>query len=215
MELRIDQTLFQPGRVFCIGRNYVEHIRELNNELPQKPVIFMKPGTCLVPPGSDVSKPRHGIELHHETEIVVLIGKRGRATTSQEARSFIAGLTIGLDLTLRDVQNELKKKGLPWELAKAFEQSAPIGLFKPYDGSFRLDDISFSASVNGEVRQQGNSNLMIFSIERLVTELSTIWELRPGDLIFTGTPAGVGPLEPGDTITITSDQFGSFSWHIV
>ena len=203
------------ARVFCIGRNYVEHVHELSNVLPEKPVVFIKPASCLVAPGEKIHFPKHGNELHHEVEIVIKVGREGRAQMEEESLSFISALTVGLDLTLRDVQGELKKKGLPWEIAKAFEQSAPVGDFIPYDESLDLKDVSFGCRVNGIERQRGNTGKMIFSIERLLVELSRIWLLRPGDLIYTGTPSGVGPLTIGDTIEIYSDPTGSFSWSIV
>ncbi len=202
-------------RVFCIGRNYAEHVRELSNVIPIKPVVFIKPATCLVKPGERIHFPKHGKMLHHEVEIVVKIGREGRATKEEEALSFISAFTVGLDLTLRDVQEDLKKKGLPWEIAKAFEQSAPIGEFVPYDQSLDLKHISFGCKVNGIERQRGNTGEMIFSFERLLVELSKIWVLRPGDLIYTGTLSGVGPLRIGDTIEIEGDSIGSFSWSIV
>ena len=127
----------------------------------------------------------------------------------------MSAVTVGLDLTLRDVQADLKKKGLPWEIAKAFDQSAPIGSFVPYNKSIDLNNISFGCKVNGIERQRGNSRDMIFSIPRLLVELSKIWMLRPGDLLFTGTPSGVGPLKVGDSIEIKSNLTGSFSWSIV
>ena len=203
------------ARVFCIGRNYVEHVHELSNVLPEKPVVFIKPASCLVAPGEKIHFPKHGNELHHEVEIVIKVGREGRAQMEEESLSFISALTVGLDLTLQDVQGELKKKGLPWEIAKAFEQSAPVGDFIPYDESLDLKDVSFGCRVNGIERQRGNTGKMIFSIERLLVELSRIWLLRPGDLIYTGTPSGVGPLTIGDTIEIYSDPTGSFSWSIV
>jgi 2-keto-4-pentenoate hydratase/2-oxohepta-3-ene-1,7-dioic acid hydratase in catechol pathway len=211
----MSECSLEVSRVFCIGRNYAEHVRELANVVPQKPVVFIKPATCLVAPGGKIHFPKHGSELHHEAEIVVKIGRQGRAGTEEEALTFVSAVTIGLDLTLRDVQSDLKKKGLPWEIAKAFEQSAPLGDFVPYDGSLDLNNISFGCKVNGTERQKGNSGEMIFSIPRLLVELSQIWVLRPGDLIYTGTPSGVGPLEIGDTIEIASDAIGSFSWSIV
>jgi acylpyruvate hydrolase len=202
-------------RVFCIGRNYVEHVHELSNIIPAKPVVFIKPASCLVGPGEKIHFPKHGNLLHHEVEIVVKIGREGKVGTEEEALSFISSITVGLDLTLRDIQEELKKKGLPWEIAKAFEQSAPIGDFITYDQSLDLSNISFGCKVNGVERQRGNTGDMIFSIGRLLVELSKIWVLRPGDLIYTGTPSGVGPLRIGDTIEVESDPIGSFSWSIV
>jgi len=203
------------ARVFCIGRNYVEHVRELSSSMPAKPVVFIKPASCLVAPGEKIHFPKHGSELHHEVEIVAKVGKEGRVRTEQEALPFINSITVGLDLTLRDVQRDLREKGLPWEIAKAFEQSAPIGDFIPYDGSLDLKDISFGCKVNGIERQRGNTGDMIFSIGDLLVHLSKIWVLRPGDLIYTGTPSGVGPLKIGDRIEAESTPIGSFSWSIV
>jgi len=203
------------ARVFCIGRNYVEHARELSNVVPSKPVVFIKPASCLVSPGEKIHFPKHGNDLHHEVEIVVRIGRQGRVKAEEEALSFIDAITVGLDLTLRDVQTELKKKGLPWEIAKAFEQSAPIGDFIPYEESLDLKDISFGCKVNGIERQKGNTGEMIFSIPRLLVELSKIWLFQPGDLIYTGTPSGVGPLNIGDRIEVESDPIGLFSWNII
>jgi 2-keto-4-pentenoate hydratase/2-oxohepta-3-ene-1,7-dioic acid hydratase in catechol pathway len=202
-------------RIFCIGRNYAEHVQELSNSIPEKPVIFIKPATCLVKPGEKIYLPKHGSELHHEVEIVIKIGREGRVVREEETLSYISGIAVGLDLTLRDVQADLKKKGLPWEIAKAFEQSAPIGDFVPYDESIDLNNISFGCKVNGIEKQKGNSGKMIFSIPRLLVELSRIWKLRTGDLIFTGTPSGVGPLKIGDSIEVESNLTGAFSWSIV
>jgi 2-keto-4-pentenoate hydratase/2-oxohepta-3-ene-1,7-dioic acid hydratase in catechol pathway len=212
---KIKKNNLKVPRVFCIGRNYVEHVRELSNIVPTKPVVFIKPASCLVGPGEKIHFPKHGAELHHEVEIVVKVGREGRVTTEEEALSFVSSITVGLDLTLRDVQKELKQKGLPWEAAKAFEQSAPVGDFIPYDGSLDLKNISFGCKVNGIERQRGNTGNMIFGIGRLLVELSKIWLLRPEDLVYTGTPSGVGPLEIGDRIEVESDPIGSFSWNIV
>lgn len=202
------------SRIFCIGRNYREHAHELQNAVPEKPVIFMKPPACLVPNGVSISFPSFGHQLHHEVEVVVMIGKKGKVTDERQAVDYINGVTLGLDLTLRDVQQELKQKGLPWEKAKAFEQSAPIGEFTQYHNGIDLNNISFSCTVNGQIRQSGNTKDMIFSIPVLLVALSTIWTLQPGDLLFTGTPAGVGPLNRGDTIAVSSHQLGNYSWVI-
>lgn len=203
------------SRIFCIGRNYVEHIRELSNFPPTSPVIFMKPASCLVAAGTKIHFPKHGGNLHHEVEIVARVGREGKARTEEEALSFVDSISVGLDLTLRDVQEELKKKGLPWEISKAFDQSAPIGDFIPYDSSIDLTDISFGCKVNGVQRQKGNTGSMIFGIPKLLVELSRIWTLLPGDLLYTGTPSGVGPLKIGDTIEIECDRIGTFSWTII
>ena len=214
MSFILDDYIHKNARIFCIGRNYVAHAKELDSEVPTTPVIFMKPTTCLVAPGNSIPYPKHGQELHHEAELVLQIGNEGRCTNEEEARSLLGAFTLGLDLTLRDIQNKLKDKGLPWEISKSFEQSSPVGEFVKYDSAIDLNNFSFECTVNGELKQQGRTDHMIFTIETLLIELSKIWCLRPGDLIYTGTPAGVGRLQPGDTISITSDLTGSFSWTI-
>ena len=204
------------ARIFCIGQNYVAHIRELSNPMPQKPVIFMRPLSCLVAPGDPIHFPKHGKQLHYEVEVVVRIGKQGCDINEQDALSHIGALTLGADLTLRDLQIEAKQNGLPWDQAKAFEQSAPLGEFLDYhQESIDLNDLNFRCRINGELRQDGNTNDMLFGFERLIAELSSIWTLRPGDMIYTGTPSGVGPLQIGDKIEIENDQIGTFSWTII
>lgn len=207
-----NQTAF---RIFCIGRNYMEHIHEQNSETPQVPPIFHKPPTTLVPAGEKVYFPKHGHELHHEAEVVVRIGKGGKPENIDSAFSFIDSLTLGLDLTLRDVQRFLKQKGLPWETAKSFDYSAPVGDFVDYNDELNLKAIEFDCRVNGDIRQQGNTKDMLFPIENLIFEVSKIWQLVPGDLIYTGTPAGVDSLQLGDTIEVSSPQLGSYAWSIV
>jgi acylpyruvate hydrolase len=214
LEFQIEGRAIPAARIFCVGKNYRKHIQELEDEAPDQPVIFMKPASCLVSPQEDIKLPTHGTCLHHEVELVVLIGRGGKNISTSNARSHIAGLSLGLDLTLRDVQSALKKKGLPWEIAKAFDQSAPLGEIVPLNNSIHLGDISFSCAVNGERRQQGNSGQMIYSIPKIIQYLSGIWELLPGDLIYTGTPSGVGPLSSGDAITIVSEGIGEFTWEL-
>jgi fumarylpyruvate hydrolase len=205
---------YSPQRIFCIGKNYAEHVKELGGNTPGQPVVFMKPVSCLVSPGETIRMPSHGSNLHHEVEVVLLIGKQGKNISQTAAASHIAGLTLGLDLTLRDVQSDMKKKGWPWEISKAFDQSAPLGTLTPCDDTFPLDNIPFQCSVNGAVRQSGNSGEMMFPIPFLIHYLSGIWELREGDLIFTGTPSGVGPLKSGDRVTLHSDLLGTFEWSL-
>ena len=175
----------------------------------------MKPASNLV--GSDqlLRYPRFGNELHHEVEVVLLIGKEGRDIPEDDSYSYISGVTIGLDLTLRDVQKKLKNSGLPWELSKSFEQSAPIGTFLPYDSkTLDLNNLPFTCHVNGHLRQDGNTRDLIFPIRKIISTLSGWWTLQPGDIIYSGTPSGVGPLLPGDQIEINSPEIGSFLWNI-
>lgn len=204
------------ARVFCIGQNYIEHIKELSGVMPDKPVVFMRPPSSLVAPGVDIHFPTHGNELHYEVEVVIRIGKQGQNIKEKDALSYIDGITLGLDLTLRDLQKEKKQKGLPWEEAKAFEQSGPLGEFLPYNPAvIDLHNLDLSCIVNGEVKQNGNTSDMLFCFEKLLAELSQVWVLRPGDMIYTGTPSGVGPLKIGDVIEAHSDQIGTFSWTMI
>jgi 5-carboxymethyl-2-hydroxymuconate isomerase len=215
MKIVLNEEMYLAQRIFCIGRNYVEHVQELSNKIPDSPVIFIKPPTCLAKNNSYIRFPPHGKDLHHEAELVILIGKDGQPANKEQVNNYIAGLSLGLDLTLRDVQAELKRRGLPWEKAKTFEQSAPIGEFVPYKNSIDLTDIHFSCSVNGKIRQKGHSAKMIFPVNSLILELGKIWHLRKGDLIYTGTPSGVGRIEVGDIIEISSELIGVFRWEIV
>ena len=177
-------------------------------------MVFMKPVCNIVSPGETLSMPRHGNLLHHEVEVVLLIGREGQDVPEADALSYVAGITLGLDLTLRDVQGRLKKSGLPWELSKAFEQSAPLGYFKTYDpNSIDLESLPFTCSVNGDLRQQGNTRDMLFPVRNLIHRLSGWWTLRPGDIIFTGTPSGVDLLQAGDQVGIESLVTGPYSWN--
>jgi len=210
LQISIEGRSFTPQRIFCIGKNYDEHVKELGGTAPEEPVVFIKPVCNIVAPGEIVSMPRHGSLLHHEVEVVLLIGREGQDVPEADALSYIAGITLGLDLTLRDVQGRLKKSGLPWELSKSFEQSAPLGHFKTYDSN--SIDLPFTCSVNGDLRQQGNTRDMLFPITNLIHTLSRWWTLRPGDIIFTGTPSGVGRLQAGDRVDIESPVTGRFFW---
>jgi 2-keto-4-pentenoate hydratase/2-oxohepta-3-ene-1,7-dioic acid hydratase in catechol pathway len=215
MKLKLENEDISVMRIFCIGKNYPEHVREMGGAAaPESPVIFMKPQTSLVGPGSPIQYPAHGADLNFEVEVVLLIGKEGQPKNDQEALQFISGLSLGLDLTLRDIQAFLKSKGFPWEKSKSFDQAAAVGTFKRYDQTYDLKNIEFSCSVNNVLRQTGNTNAMIFPVERLIREISSIWQLFPGDLVYTGTPAGVGSLKRGDTIEVCSDLIGQFSWSI-
>lgn len=202
-------------RIFCIGRNYAAHIAELGDVDASHCVIFMKPAHCVVPAGEPVHLPRDHGALHHEAEVVVQIGRTGRDISAQNALQHISALTLGLDLTLRDLQNELKAQGAPWERCKAFDNSAPLGGWTAYDPSMDLEAVKFQCHVNGELRQQGDTSNMLVPISALIAMLSQTWQLLPGDMIFTGTPKGVGPLVPGDVVVLSSPEFGTFSWDMV
>ena len=215
MKIKLGCKTRDAGRVFCIGMNYAEHVKELKNTPPDSPVIFMKPSSSLIKTGCHVPFPSHGSDLHFEAELVVMIGKGGRPADESEARFFVEALSLGLDLTLRDVQTRLRQSGHPWEISKAFDCSAPVGDFVPFDDSFDLRHITFTCRVNGELRQSGDSADMIFPVERLIYEIGKVWEFKRGDLIYTGTPSGVGSLQKGDTMLLSGKGIGSFSWQIV
>ena len=219
--ITVGERIIKPCRIFCIGKNYSEHIRELGDfdstlqlKNDKQPVVFMKPATSIVSLGEPIHVPTHGNILHHEVEVVVLLNGGGKNILVDDSLSYIAGVTLGLDLTLRDVQVEVKKKGHPWELSKSFDQSSPLGLMRSYDNSFDLFDIPFTCFVNKKKRQEGNTKDMIFSIPQIISFLSTVWELMSGDLIYTGTPAGVGVIHSKDKILLNSPILGRFAWDV-
>jgi acylpyruvate hydrolase len=186
-------------KIFCVGRNYSEHAKELGNAVPEDPVIFMKPETALLRKGEDFYLPSFSTDVHHELELVIRISKAGKKIQEKFAHLYYDQLALGIDFTARDLQTRLKAKGLPWELAKGFDGSAPIGDFISIN-DVTPDDIGFSLEKNGEVAQQGNSRDMIFSFNKIVSFVSEYFTLKTGDLIYTGTPAGVGPVKAGDLL---------------
>ena len=219
--ITVGERVIKPCRIFCIGENYTEHIRELGgfdstlqSKNESQPVVFMKPVTSIVSLGESIHTPTHGNVLHHEVEVVVLLNGGGKNILIEDSLSCIAGVTLGLDITLRDVQVEVKKKGHPWELSKSFDQSSPLGLMRSYDDSFDLFDIPFACFVNEEKRQEGNTKDMIFSIPQVISFLSTVWKLMPGDLIYTGTPSGIGIIKSRDEIILNSPILGRFAWTV-
>jgi 2-keto-4-pentenoate hydratase/2-oxohepta-3-ene-1,7-dioic acid hydratase in catechol pathway len=185
-------------KIICIGRNYREHARELNNPVPEKPVFFMKPDTALLQKHNPFFYPSFSQDVHYEVELVLRICKNGRHIGEKFARNYFDQIGIGIDFTARDLQAECKKKGLPWEIAKAFDQSAPIGKFLPVSEFEYFNNINFSLKINGELRQAGNTKDMIFSFEKIISYVSKFVTLREGDYIFTGTPEGVGPTKIND-----------------
>jgi 2-keto-4-pentenoate hydratase/2-oxohepta-3-ene-1,7-dioic acid hydratase in catechol pathway len=188
-------------RIFAIGRNYVEHIRELNNERPDEPVIFTKPDTALLRNNEPFYYPDFSNDIHHEVELVLRIGKEGKNIQEKFASKYYDGIGIGIDFTARDLQTKAKEKGLPWDIAKGFNGSAPISdKFLPVTHFKNLSDINFRLTVDGALKQQGNTGLMIFSFDYIIAYLSKFFTLRTGDLIFTGTPKGVGPVKPGNVL---------------
>lgn len=200
----IPGTNFSVQNIFCIGRNYVEHAKELNNPVPSSPVVFMKPTSSLCYSGENLIIPKLSSRVDHEVEIVLVVGKKGKNIPESDAHNYISHLGIGLDFTARDLQDKAKEKSLPWTIAKGFDTFAAIGNFNAFKGdASELESISFQLEVNGEVKQKGTTANMIFPIVSLVSYLSTIFTLSEGDLIFTGTPSGVGALKQGDKLLAT------------
>ena len=187
-------------KIICVGRNYSEHAKELGNALPENPIIFIKPDTALLKDNAPFYIPDFSQDIHYECELIFRISREGKHIEEQFVSSYLDGVGLGIDFTARDLQTELKSKGLPWTLAKAFNHSAPVSEFLPMNLFPQLDYIRFDLSLNGELRQQGNSKQMTYSLPYLVSFISRYMTLRKGDIIFTGTPAGVGPVAIGDRL---------------
>ncbi len=187
-------------KIFCVGRNYAEHAKELKNEIPSEPVIFIKPKSALLPDNMPFYYPEFTNELHYECELVFRIGKNGKYIRDYRADKYIDAVTVGIDFTARDIQNELKKKGLPWEKAKAWDHSAILGKWIDLKDIELKNPIEFSMELNGETVQSGNSHDMIFSIGKIIENISRYFALHIGDIIYTGTPAGVGECVVGDQL---------------
>lgn len=187
-------------KIICIGRNYSEHAKEMKSEVPTEPVFFMKPDTALLQHNADFYYPSFTKDLHHEIEVVLKISKAGKHIKEEFAPKYYEEIGLGIDFTARDLQAECKAKGLPWEKAKAFDQSAVIGTFVKKE-TLNLNAIDFQLLVNGNIAQAGNTSDLLFSFDKIIAYVSQFITLKVGDLIYTGTPAGVGPVAIGDTLT--------------
>lgn len=187
-------------KIICVGRNYADHVKELGNEIPEEPVIFMKPKSALLQSHTPFYYPEFSNELHYECELVLRVCKNGKYIQERHAANYFNGITVGIDFTARDIQNDLKAKGLPWEKAKAFDNSAAVGKFVDVTPALNRKNINFNLLKNKEEVQKGNSGQMIFSFDALIANISNYFSLNIGDLIFTGTPAGVGECVVGDIL---------------
>ncbi|MDD1506294.1 fumarylacetoacetate hydrolase family protein [Pseudomonas sp. CNPSo 3701] len=207
---------FPLGKVVCIGRNYAEHAKELNNPVPTEPLLFIKPGSCVVGLEGGFSIPVDRGSVHYEAEIAVLIGKPlSRTPNEEEVLDAISGFAPSLDLTLRDVQSKLKDKGHPWEIAKSFDGACVLAPFVPGDAISDLAAIGIRLTINGEVRQDGSSADMIFPIVGVIQAMAGHFNLQPGDVILTGTPVGVGPLNQGDELVLELPGHSSFASQVL
>jgi acylpyruvate hydrolase len=188
-------------KIICVGRNYSEHAKELNNDVPSEPVIFMKPKSALLLPEKPVYYPEFTDDLHYECEVVVRINKNGKFIQEKFARKYYNEVSVGLDFTARDLQQKLKSKGLPWELAKAFDASAAVGSFVLLTDEMNIQNMDFELKLNDMSVQKGNTADMLFSVNKIIEYVSKFFTLNIGDLIYTGTPAGVGPVSVYDKLT--------------
>src|SRR5450432_57816 len=187
-------------KIICVGRNYAAHVKELGNDTPDEPVIFMKPKSALLQSHTPFYYPEFTNELHYECELVLRVSKNGKYIQERHASNYYNGITAGIDFTARDIQNDLRAKGLPWEKAKSFDNSAAVGKWVPFQNVKNKKDINFGLYKNKELVQQGKSSLMLHNFDSIVAYISTFFSINIGDLIFTGTPAGVGECVVGDEL---------------
>ena len=202
------------GKILCIGRNYAAHAAELNNPLPDQAVLFIKPADAACDMSQTVVIPADQGSVHHELEIALLIGSPLKSATPDECLNAIAGVGLGLDLTLRDVQSGLKQKGLPWERAKAFDGACPLSPFVSAAKVSDWQDLHFSLTRNGQPQQAGHSANMLYPVAELLSEMSAVFTINPGDVVMTGTPEGVGPMSAGDKLAVTLEDWISLSTEV-
>jgi 2-keto-4-pentenoate hydratase/2-oxohepta-3-ene-1,7-dioic acid hydratase in catechol pathway len=198
--LRGHEDALPVGKIFCLGRNYAEHAREMKAAITPTPIVFLKPATALLRNGEAILLPAISRDVHHEVELVVAIGKGGKRISRSAAYSHVLGYGVGLDMTLRDLQEEAKKRGLPWSVAKGFDTSAPVSDFISPGQIGDPHALTIICSVNGSVRQRASTGAMISRIDAIIEYISSIFTIEAGDLIFTGTPEGVGPVKEGDVV---------------
>ncbi|APA63377.1 FAA hydrolase family protein [Maribacter sp. 6B07] len=188
-------------KIICIGRNYTAHINELENERPEEPVVFIKPDSSVLPKQQDFYIPEFSNDVHYEVEVLVKIKKVGKHISKEFAPTYYDEIGLGIDFTARDLQSKLKEKGLPWEKAKGFDGAAVIGEWLPKTDFENINDLNFTLVKNNEVVQKGNTSLMLWKIDEIIAYVSTFFMLKKGDIIFTGTPAGVGKISPNDYLS--------------
>ncbi len=190
----------RPSKIVALAKNYAEHAREMESDVPKRPVFFLKPPSALIGPGDPIILPRMSRRVDHEVELAVIIGRRAKRVPAEEAMDYVLGYTILLDITARDLQAEVRKKGLPWTISKGFDTFAPVGPRIVDRRELDITDLEIGLKVNGELRQLGRTSEMVFKVPELIEYISSVMTLEPGDIIATGTPAGVGPLRHGDRV---------------
>ncbi len=211
LTIKNSDQLFPVRRIYCVGKNYVAHVREMNADERDEPVIFMKPSDAIVRGGGEIPYPVLSNDFHYEGELVVALKSGGYNIAEDDAQSHIFGYAVGLDMTRRDHQLNAIEKGLPWEITKAFDHSAPVGTLTRVEDVGHVNDAVLRLSVNGDTRQDANVNLMLWNTKEIIARLSQQHRLMPGDIIMTGTPAGVGAVQTGDKITLTCDGLEALS----
>lgn len=192
------------GKLLCIGRNYADHADEIGRAVPAEPMVFLKPASAIIRDGDTIQLPPQSTDVHHEVELVAVIGEGGRNISQADALEVVEAYAVGLDMTARDLQNEAKENRHPWSVAKGFDTFAPLGPLTPAEEVGNPQNLTLRLRVNGEVRQEDHTRNMIFSVADLVAYCSQIFTLTPGDLLYTGTPSGVGPVEAGDELEATA-----------
>lgn len=205
----------RPSKIVALAKNYAEHAKEMESDVPERPVFFLKPPSALIGPGEPIILPRISRRVDHEVELAVIIGKRARRVPAEKAMDYVMGYTILLDITARDLQAEARKKGLPWTVAKGFDTFAPVGPRVVDRRELKIDDLEIGLKVNGRVRQLGRTSEMVFKVPELIEYISSIMTLEPGDIIATGTPAGVGPLRHGDKIEAWIEGIGKVEFDVL
>ncbi len=198
----------RPSKIICLGKNYAKHAKEMRSEVPKDPIIFLKPPSSLIGPGEKIILPKMSKLVHHEVELAVIIGKRGKNVSQEDAMQYVLGYTILLDITARDLQNIAREKGLPWTICKGFDTFAPVGPRVVAADKLDPHNLEIGLKVNGEIRQKSKTSEMIFKIPKLIEYISSIMTLEPGDIIATGTPEGVGKLEHGNVVEAWIEGIG-------
>ncbi|AFL95236.1 hypothetical protein containing fumarylacetoacetase-domain [Thermococcus cleftensis] len=205
----------RPSKIVALAKNYAEHAKEMESDVPEKPVFFLKPPSALIGPGKPIILPRMSKRVDHEVELAVIIGKRAKRVSREKAMNYVLGYTILLDITARDLQGEAREKGLPWSLAKGFDTFAPVGPRIADRRELKIDDLEIGLKVNGQLRQLGRTSEMVFKVPELIEYISSVMTLEPGDIIATGTPAGVGPLSHGDRVEAWIEGIGRVEFDVL
>ena len=205
-------SIIRAGKIICVGQNYRKHILELDSVKSKNPLLFMKPSTAILPEGKTINLPRFSKEVHHEVELALLIGKNAKNISGKKWKNYVIGVGVALDLTLRDLQKEAKKYGHPWLISKGFDGSCPISIFTPLENIKNIQDLKIQLYINNNLRQEGSTGDMIWSVGELLAFITKIFTLEPGDIVLTGTPDGVGKLNSGDQVSASISEIGTMQF---